>query len=186
MDIFKTDLFRWRWVGVATFRSNFLTFHLHLPGCLPEKGMGSTHVLTLNFNYSLFFLPGTFFFSYGADELMEKLLEQKNLTVRSLEGDWSKLGPSCLLFVPAGFVCQRPAHNTTSPMDTHVFILRGFVCLSLCINGCLFVCLFVSLYHWLFICLFVSLYHWLFVCLSLCINVSLFVYSLLVYSLKTF
>ena len=114
--------------------------------------------------------------------------------MRSVEGDWSKLGPSCLLFVPAGFVCQRPAHNTTSPMDTHVFILRGFVCLSLCINGCLFVCLFVSLVVYLFVCLFVSLvvclfvsmYHWLFVCLSFCINVSFFVYSLLVYSLKTF
>ena len=94
---------------------------------------------------------------------MEKLLGQKNLTVRSLEGDWSKLGPSCLLFVPAGFVCQRPAHNTTSPMDTHVFILRGFVCLL------------VSLYQWLFVCLLVSFYHiFLFLCLFVSMSVCLF------------
>ena len=78
--------------------------------------------------------------------------------MRSLEGDWSKLGPSCLLFVPAGFVCQRPAHNTTSPMDTHVFILRGFVCLSACLCVSLVVCLFVYFYHsFLFVCLFASM-----------------------------
>ena len=107
---------------------------------------------------------------------MEKLLGQKNLTVRSLEGDWSKLGPSCLLFVPAGFVCQRPAHNTTSPMDTHVFILRGFVCLSLCINGCLFVCLSLCIIGCLFVCLSLCIIGCLFVCLYVSLVVCLFVF----------
>ena len=170
MDIFKTDLFRWRWVGVATFRSNFLTFHLHLPSCLPEKGMGSTHVLTLNFNSSPFSSLHFLFL------LICRRAHRKNNSSKrtSLCGVWKETGVSWVRVVyfscrPALFV--RDLRIIQLLRWTHTFsfyealfvclfvsmVVCLFVCLSLCIIGCLFVCLSLCIIGCLFVCLFVSM-----------------------------